>query len=114
MLIIPVAPLRGFGCLSWQPLALRYGKRPIYLISILANVVISSVPLRLPHLLTVQGIPMWARYTTMNGLWIATKILQGFFAAPIESRCEISVTDIYFTHERGTYIALCGFLLRGA
>ena len=29
-----------------------------------------------------------------NGQWIANKILQGFFGAPIESLCEISVTDI--------------------
>lgn len=37
-----------------------------------------------------------------------------FFGAPIESLCEISVTDIYFTHERGTYIALYGLLLAGS
>ena len=63
-------------------------------------------------------------------MWIANKILQGFFGAPIESLCEISVTDIvylarlmpitrltssqYFTHERGTYIALYGLLLAGS
>lgn len=29
----------GWGCLVWQPLALQYGKRPVYLISILATMV---------------------------------------------------------------------------
>ena len=29
----------GWGCLIWQPLALRFGKRPIYLISMLATLV---------------------------------------------------------------------------
>lgn len=29
----------GWGCLFWQPLALQYGKRPVYLISILATMV---------------------------------------------------------------------------
>lgn len=29
----------GWGCLVWQPLALQYGKRPVYLFSILATMV---------------------------------------------------------------------------
>ena len=88
----------GWGCLVWQPLALQYGKRPVYLFSILAT----------------MGIMVWAPYTTTNGQWIANKILQGFFGAPIESLCEISVTDIYFTHERGSYMALYAFMLAGS
>ncbi|KZF24899.1 MFS transporter [Xylona heveae TC161] len=88
----------GWGCLVWQPLALQYGKRPVYLFSILAT----------------MAIMLWAPYTKSNGQWIANKILQGFFGAPIESLCEISVTDIYFTHERGAYIALYGLFLAGS
>ncbi len=88
----------GWGCLCSQPLALRFGKRPVYLVSILATLVIQ----------------VWAPYTTSNGQWIANKVLQGFFGAPIESLCEISVTDIYFQHERGFYIALYGLLLAGS
>jgi len=37
---------------------------------------------------------IWVPYTNTNGKWIASKLLQGFFGAPIESLCEISVTDI--------------------
>lgn len=88
----------GLGCLVWQPLALQYGKRPVYLFSILATCLIQ----------------IWAPYTRNNGQWIANKILQGFFGAPIESLCEISVTDVYFQHERGAYIGLYGFLLAGS
>ncbi|KAF1982337.1 serine/threonine kinase 16 [Aulographum hederae CBS 113979] len=88
----------GWGCLVWQPLALQFGKRPVYLISILAT----------------MAIQIWAPWTTSNGQWIANKILQGFFGAPIESLCEISVTDIYFQHERGTYIALYALVLAGS
>ncbi|KAJ4291755.1 hypothetical protein N0V90_009650 [Kalmusia sp. IMI 367209] len=88
----------GWGCLIWQPLALQYGKRPIYLLSILATL----------------ATQVWAPHTKTNGQWIANKIVQGFVGAPIESLCEISVTDIYFTHERGRYIALYGLLLAGS
>lgn len=32
----------GWGCLFWQPLAQQYGKRPMYLISLLATMVRSQ------------------------------------------------------------------------
>ncbi|KAK6381617.1 hypothetical protein LTS17_004676 [Exophiala oligosperma] len=88
----------GWGCLFWQPIAQQYGKRPVYLLG----------------LLTTTGIMMWAPYTTTNGQWIANKILQGFFGAPIESLCEISISDVYFTHERGTYMGVYALFLTGS
>lgn len=88
----------GWGCLFWQALALQYGKRPIYLFSMLAT----------------MGIMLWVPHATTNGQWIGSKILQGFVGAPIESLCEISVTDIYFTHERGMYMGLYAFMLAGS
>ena len=42
---------------------------------------------------SVQAIMIWVPYTNTNGQWIASKLLQGFFGAPVESLCEISVTD---------------------
>ncbi|KAF5589020.1 major facilitator superfamily transporter [Fusarium subglutinans] len=69
----------GWGCLIWQPLAQKFGKRPVYLLSLLG-----------------------------------TTVLQGTFGAPIESLCEISVSDVYFAHERGTYIAYYALFLGGS
>ena len=57
---------------------------------------------------------LWVPHATTNGAWIGSKILQGFVGAPIESLCEISITDIYFTHERGTYMGLYAFMLAGS
>ncbi|KAJ4323290.1 hypothetical protein N0V84_004420 [Fusarium piperis] len=53
-------------------------------------------------------------YVKSNGEWLARCIIQGFFIAPIEALPEISVTDIYFTHERGTYMGIYSFALAGS
>ncbi|PQE24684.1 major facilitator superfamily transporter protein [Rutstroemia sp. NJR-2017a WRK4] len=85
----------GWGCIVWQAFALQYGKRPTYLISMLASVIIMAVT------------PL----CTTNGPYLATKILQGFIGAPVETLCEISMTDIWFAHERPLYLAIYGFSL---
>ncbi|KAF7901193.1 hypothetical protein EAF00_003414 [Botryotinia globosa] len=88
----------GWGCAFWQPIALQYDKRPVYLFSLLATL----------------GVVMWVPYTKTNGDWIGQKILQGFLGATIESLCEVSISDIRFTHDRGTYMMLYGLTLAGS
>ncbi|OWP05069.1 hypothetical protein B2J93_639 [Marssonina coronariae] len=90
--------LFGWGCVFWQAVALQWGKRPVYLFSLLATL----------------GIMIWVPHATTNGAWIGSKILQGFVGAPIESLCEISITDIYFAHERGAYMGLYALMLAGS
>lgn len=68
----------GWGCIIWQPLALQYGKRPAYLLSLATNVIILATA---PLCITPQT-------------YRASRILLGLFGSPVESLCEISITDI--------------------
>ena len=88
----------GWACLIWQPLALTYGRRGVYLITMLLT------------------IPMmeWTAYSTSSGEWFAHRILVGIIASPIESLCEVTVFDLYFAHNRGTYMGLYVFTLFGS
>ncbi|PWY62427.1 MFS general substrate transporter [Aspergillus eucalypticola CBS 122712] len=94
----------GWGLLFWQPLALQE----------LQCGGTFSHPAIGVCVTTDSGSP----YIHTNGQWIARSILSGFFTAPIEALPEITVTDVltvqYFTHERGTYMALYAFFLAGS
>ncbi|CVK91413.1 related to transporter protein HOL1 [Fusarium mangiferae] len=85
----------GWGCIFWQAMALQYGKRPIYLFSLLATIVILAT----------------APLCKEPGPYLANRIILGFFGSPVESLCEISIADIWFTHQRGKYMAWYGWSL---
>ncbi|KAI7132322.1 MFS general substrate transporter, partial [Hortaea werneckii] len=76
----------------------RYGKRPTYLISIAATL----------------GLTMWGPSAASNGQWIAKNVLGGFFSAPIEALPEVSVSNVFFAHERGTFMGVYAFVLAGS
>lgn len=85
----------GWGCIIWQPLALQYGKRPAYLLSLATNIIIMAT----------------APLCTTAHTYQVNRILLGLFGSPVESLCEISITDIWFAHERPKYMAWYGWSL---
>jgi MFS family permease len=68
----------GFGPLLLQPLALAFGKRPVYVLSAFA----------------VAGVVLWMPHATGYGQWIANRLLFGFFGSPSFAMVEVSISDV--------------------
>jgi MFS family permease len=90
--------MQGWGCLLWQPIAMTYGRRGVYIVTI----ALSTIPV------------LWTPFSNGASQWYAHRILLGIFCCPVESLPEVSVPDVYFAHERGRYIALYAFILFGS
>lgn len=78
------------GCVVLQPLALKYGRRPVYMIGTILNI-IANIEIG-------AGKELGALY--------AQQTLSGLGAAPVDSLVQISITDIFFLHEHGTRLAV--------
>lgn len=88
----------GWACLLWQPIALTYGRRGVYLITVFLTI----------------PIMVWTAYSSTAGEWFAHRILIGIVVSPIESLCEVTVFDLFFAHNRGTFMGLYVLTLFGS
>jgi MFS family permease len=88
----------GWACLLWQPIALVYGRRGIYILSTVLSI----------------GPMVWQAYSNTAGEWYAHRIIIGILASPIESLPEVSIPDVFFAHERGFIMGIYAFTLFGS
>ncbi|KAG9570652.1 MFS transporter, partial [Aureobasidium melanogenum] len=84
------ALLQGLGNLFWMPLILKYGRRPMYLISFLG------------YFATI----LWAGLTKSYASELAARIVMGFFAGSGECIAPLTISDLFFLHERGFYMSM--------
>jgi MFS family permease len=88
----------GWFCLLWQPIALTFGRRGVYLITMFLTI----------------PIMVWTSYSQTLGEWYAHRVLIGIVVSPIESLSEVTCFDLFFAHNRGTYIGIYAFTLFGS
>jgi MFS family permease len=89
--------MAGWTNIFWQPMALTFGRRPIILLSLLGCIAVSE----------------WTAWISHYPSWAAARCLYGLVCAPVEVLPQICIPDVFFAHERGTYIGwymlvLCG------
>ncbi|PYI16909.1 MFS transporter [Aspergillus violaceofuscus CBS 115571] len=81
---------QGIGMLFWMPFIVKYGRRPIYVISFVLYVVTG----------------FWTGFAKTYGVELAGRIVMGFAAGAGECLGPLTIADIFFLHERGTVMAL--------
>lgn len=92
----------GFAPLITNPLALVFGKRGVYLVSLLATGTV-TLPSDTQYgntcshslfFITAGAIAFWSPHITSNSLWVARSVLTGFFISPIFALTELSIADV--------------------
>lgn len=85
----------GVGCVFLQPTALKVGRRFVYMLCTFLGILSC----------TVGGGAQNVHYLYVSN------IFGGLAAAPVDSLVEISVTDVFYKHEVGTYVSYMIFAL---
>lgn len=81
--------LQGMGNLIWMPLVVKFGRRPIYVISFVL----------------FTATTFWTGGASTYDSTLAARILMGFSSGAAECLAPLTISDIFFLHERGTIMA---------
>ncbi|KAL6828593.1 MFS general substrate transporter [Trichoderma camerunense] len=91
--------LIGLGNIVWVPLANKWGRRPVYVVSYMIYF----------------ATAVWLIFEKSYAGFLAGRILMGFGAGAAETLAPITIADIFFLHERGKIMsAYTCFLSIGA
>lgn len=88
----------AIGCFIFQPLALNYGRRPVYIYTLLTGGVACCT---------------WVCFCKTQGSFYANRMILGLLLAPVESLQQVVCNDLFFTHERGLGISYYVYALMG-
>ncbi|USW57028.1 Putative major facilitator superfamily, MFS transporter superfamily [Septoria linicola] len=81
--------LQGLGNLAWMPLIVKWGRRPVYLASFTIY----------------TATALWTGMARSYGNTLVARIFMGFAAGSGECLAPLTISDIFFLHERGTIMA---------
>ncbi|WJG35231.1 major facilitator superfamily domain-containing protein [Fusarium oxysporum Fo47] len=84
------ALLQGMGNLIWMPFVTKYGRRPTYVASFILYTAFAA----------------WAGGATTYGSALAARILMGFASGVAECLAPLTISDLFFLHERGAVMAI--------
>ncbi|KAL5046451.1 hypothetical protein BDW71DRAFT_214688 [Aspergillus fruticulosus] len=90
---------QGFGTLVWMPLAVKFGRRPVYL----ASNLLMGIACVWVAVASEKTYPVFVLGRAFLGLW----------EAPIEAIVPSTVTDLFYLHERGEMISMYGLSVLG-
>ncbi|KAM0250557.1 hypothetical protein ACHAQJ_008567 [Trichoderma viride] len=91
--------LQGMGNIIWVPFANKYGRRPVYVLSYIIYF----------------ATAVWLIFEKSYARFLAGRILMGFGAGAAETLAPITISDIFFLHQRGRVMsAYTCFLSVGA
>ncbi|PHH90807.1 hypothetical protein CDD83_2606 [Cordyceps sp. RAO-2017] len=81
--------LQGTGNLVWVPVANKWGRRPVYILSYLIYLATS----------------VWLIFDRSYAGSLAARVLMGFGAGAAETVAPMSIADMFFLHERGAIMS---------
>ncbi|KAK3328177.1 major facilitator superfamily domain-containing protein [Cercophora scortea] len=87
----------GMGCVIVSPVAIVYGKRPVYLLSIVLFMVAS----------------LWCAVSPDFASLLVARVVQGVAVSPAEALPSATIAEIFFLHERAFRIGVYGLMLLG-
>ncbi|KAM0346308.1 hypothetical protein ACHAPU_005739 [Fusarium lateritium] len=106
-LFTTTALIQGMSNLVWMPCIAKYGRRPIYVTSFVLYTAFAA----------------WAGAATTYGSSLAARMLMGFASGASECLAPLTISDLFFLHERGTIMAIyttalstgvgCGIIIAG-
>lgn len=82
--------LLGFVNLLWIPIAMKIGRKFVYLASLIIMVCMYT----------------WAAVFTGTAQWYGNCLLGGFGTSAYQALIQLTIMDVFFAHERGTMLAV--------